>query len=53
MPELPGQLGVGGEGFNCLDGEIRIVHQVPGEIVRAKLIFGVESLRQKIGGPLR
>jgi len=33
---------------NRLDGKVRVVREVAGEIIRAKLIFGVESIVREL-----
>ena len=47
------QLRIAVHSFNRFDRKIRVVRQMPREIVRAQLIFRIESLRTKIVRPLR
>src|SRR3712207_8713520 len=45
LVELLAELRVCAEGDDRLDGQVRVVREVAGEVVRAELVFRVETLR--------
>ena len=52
LVEAMSEIGVGGEAVDGLDGEIRVVGDVTGEVVGGELVLRVEAVGLEVLGPL-
>ena len=53
LAEAGRNLCIGGDSFNCLDGQVGIVGQMTGEVVGAQLVLRIEPFVAEIVGPFR